>query len=220
MTTRRTALRPLTGGTLLLAGCATSVNTLSQAELNALKLESVEVVYKGENVIWWGNAEREYAAKAANDPAVTKAKAPGKAKAGEADDSADLHARLIESPEAKAYVRNRLTTAITERLTRIGQAHMHGTRPAKIVVEVHAFTIPSAAQRVVLGGAPQMLAVTLLKDARTGAELAKLDRATGAVAGNGILGVLVDQAFDDLDVRLLDAYADQVRQWLAVQTRA
>lgn len=50
----------------------------------------------------------------------------------------------------------------------------------------------------------------------TGAELGKLDRMAGAMAGNGILGVAVDQAFSDLEDRVLEAYTQNVLDWLRV----
>jgi hypothetical protein len=56
------------------------------------------------------------------------------------------------------------------------------------------------------------LAVTTIKDARTGVELAKLDQATAAPAGQGILGVVVDQG--SLEDRVPDVYVSQVRNWL------
>ena len=49
---------------------------------------------------------------------------------------------------------------------------------------VHGFVIPHAVQRVVLGGVPILAAVTTLKDARPGAELAKLDQGAAAPAGH------------------------------------
>lgn len=89
-----------------------------------------------------------------------------------------------------------------------------GTREVKLEVEVHSFLIPTAIQRVVVGGTPMMGAMTYLRDARTGAQLAKLDRMASGMAGNGVLGVLVDQAFSDLDDRVLDRWIEQVESWL------
>lgn len=81
-------------------------------------------------------------------------------------------------------------------------------------VTVHGFNIPSAARRVVLGGTPLLGAVTVLRDAQTGAELAKMDRVAAGYAGTGVLGVVADQAFDDIHDRVLNAYSGQVLDWM------
>lgn len=200
----------IAGAMMVLAGCATSTNSLSLNEVKGLKLESVEVVYAETSNIWWGNAEREYAAQAEKSGA---AEAKPKGKLAEPEDSAALHDRLVNSPEAKAYIKAKLTRAITENVASVG-SELKGQRPVKIVVTVHGLHIPSAAQRVVIGGNPTLFAITTLKDAKTGAELGKLDRISAAPAGQGLIGVLVDQGFDDLDQRVLAVYREQVRQWL------
>ena len=67
---------------------------------------------------------------------------------GIGDPAAEEHRRLVASAEGKSFVQNK----------------------------VAALIIPHAVQRVVLGGVPILAAVTTLKDARTGAELAKPGR--------------------------------------------
>ena len=77
--------------------------------------------------------------------------------------------------------------------------------------------IPSAIQRIALGGTPLLGAITVLKDGSTGSELGKLDRQAAAYAGQGWAGVAVDQAFADLEDRVLDTYVSQVQTWLSKQ---
>lgn len=204
---------------LLLAGCATVSNTLSLTEVKSLRIESIEVNYLTEDAIWWGAAEREYAEKAKAQPAAASGPARKSSKV-EVEDSVDAHARLVNSPEGKAYVKNKLSALITERIKRALGTELNGNRPVKLTVNVVSFVIPSAAQRVVLGGTPILGAVTILKDARTGAELGKMNRNAAAYAGNGVVGVLVDQGFSDLEDRLLDAYAAQVRDWLLAEPQS
>jgi hypothetical protein len=90
-----------------------------------------------------------------------------------------------------------------------------GTRPVRLEIEIKLFRIPSPLQRIVLGGSPGFVAVTVLRDAATGKELARDERPAVSYAGNGIIGVAVDQAFDDLEDRVLDQYVANVRSWLS-----
>jgi hypothetical protein len=194
----------------LIAGCATSVVSLSKSEINTLYIQSVEVKYVPDAYIWWGTAEREYAAKASVPPRPQKTSdvdLPG-------EREGDAYRELMETPAAKAYVRDKLTGMIKARLQQAVLPRFRGTRAVRLEIEVHNFNIPSPLQRIALGGTPMLGAITVLRDAKTGAELGKLDRMSGAIAGNGLLGVAVDQAFSDLEDRVVSNYADNVLDWL------
>jgi hypothetical protein len=216
----RTAGRILIGIVLTtaLAACATSVNSLTKAELETINIQAIDIKYKPDANIWWGNAEREYAAKAAPASASTK---PGKSatniKTVPGDDEGDAYRELMDTPEAKAYLRDKLAAMIKDRLNqKVLPKYRGGSRPVRLEIEVHSFFIPSPLQRAALGGSPTLAAVTVLRDATTGRELAKLDRMAAGYAGNGILGVVVDQAFDDLEDRVLDNYVTNVLNWLTI----
>jgi hypothetical protein len=59
-----------------------------------------------------------------------------------------------------------------------------------------------------------VLAVTVLKDAKSGVELARLEQGASTYAGQG-MAALVDQAIAaPLEERLVDAYVTNVRHWL------
>lgn len=205
-------------GAALLAGCATASTMLSPTEMKTLKLESIEVKYAAPDSIWWGAAEREYLAKT-NPAAAKAAAAPPSAELGTSK-NATPEPKIADTPEAKAYIETKLSTMIRERVTRAVGADLNGSRPVKLVVNVHSFVIPSPAQRLLLGGTPMLAAVTTLQDARTGAELGKMDRIAAGMAGSGAIGVLIDQAFSDLEDRVLDTYASQVRAWLVTNRQA
>jgi hypothetical protein len=202
--------------TAALAGCATSVNSLSQTELETINIQSVDIKFAPGASIWWGTAEREYAAQVA--PAAAAA-TPGKPatniKTVPGDDDGDAYRKLMETPEAKQYLRDKLAGMIRGRLNTSVLPQYRGTRPVRLEVEVHRFRIPSPLQRIALGGAPSFTAITVLRDAATGKELAKDERGAVAFAGNGIIGVAVDQAFSDLKDRVLDQYVSNVRSWLS-----
>src|SRR5262249_36629349 len=115
---------------------------------------------------------------------------------------------------AKAYLRDKLAAMLKDRVVHFVSPKFKGARPVRIEIEVHSFVIPSPLQRIALGGTPALFAITYLKDAATGAELAKLDRGAAGMAFNGVIGVLVDQAGDDLEDRVLDNYVEHLLTWL------
>jgi hypothetical protein len=197
--------------TVLLGGCATATMTLSQDELRSIRIERVEVVYAPDVVISWDKVEYEYVN---SIKAAQKDAKPWKQVSNDEKAQWEEHSRIARSPEGQAHIRGKLTDEFKRRMGETIVPQFQGDRPVILEVNLLAFSIPSPGERIMLGGAPTMGAITVLKDAKTGQELAKMDRATGAAAGNGILGVLVDQAFSDLEDRLFNAYIDQLREWM------
>jgi hypothetical protein len=204
--------------TAALSGCATSVNKLSRAEIATLNIASVDIRFAPNAHIWWGKAEREYAAQPGVQPAsgapqnppgptIETASLPG-------DRDGDDYREVMDTPEAKQYLRDKLAGMIRSRLQQTVLPNFRGTRNVRLEIVVHSFRIPSPLQRVALGGHPTLGAITTLRDATTGEELGKLDRAAASYAGNGVIGVLVDQAFSDLEDRVLEQYVSNVRSWL------
>jgi hypothetical protein len=200
---------------VLLTGCATAPSIgLSKAELASLKVEKVIVTTAPDVKIWWGRAERDYAEGKLGPQAEKPGAKPARKAADEPTSTDDQYAKIIESPEAKAYLNDRLIGMVKKRLEQDLPPKFAGNRPVNIEVQVKAFTIPSAIQRVAVGGAPVLLATATLKDAKTGATLATLEGGAAAPAGNGWLGVLVDQALADLEDRLMESYSISVSTWL------
>lgn len=197
-------------------GCATVQNSLSPTEIAALKIVGTDVHVTPATGIWWGNAEREFVEKVKSGKASVAGLPTKKVShASVGDDSTEEYSRIIESPEAKQYLRDKLRGMIEQSLQKEIVPRFQGSRAARIEVHVISFRIPSAVQRVVLGGNPLLAVVTVLKDAETGKELAKMDRMAAGMAGSGVIGVLADQAFSDLEERVLANYVMQVRTWLA-----
>jgi hypothetical protein len=206
-------LRVLLGAlSVALGGCATIHNPLSLQDIAALRIVAVTVSFKPDVEISWVAAEQEFVDRAnadrARDPKPRKVKVHD----GIGDPAAEEHRRLVASPEGQSFVQNKVAALIGDRLKRDIVPQLNGGREARLEVMVHGFVVPHAIQRATLGGVPLLLAMTTLKDARTGAELAKLDQATAAPAGQGILGLVVDQG--SLEDRVLDVYVSQVRNWL------
>jgi hypothetical protein len=193
-----------------LAACAANTASLSLTEIQALKLEAVEVVVPTDAPIIWGNAEREYAEKAlAADPAAKK-------KTGET--SEEQHDALINSAECKAYLRKKAADVLKRHVEQTVLPAYQGTRRAKLVVTLKDMTIPSALQRAFIGGVPVMIAWVSVVDATSGKTIASTPQdkpiIAAANAGNGIIGVIADQAFSDLDERLMASFANQTKGWL------
>lgn len=204
----------------LLTACATSTNLLNEGEIASMRIERVEVKFKEDASISWYKVEQEFVeremAKRTAKGGALRAKAKSVPDAHDkAPDAMSIEAQTIAaSPEAKAYVREALARLIKLRLEKDVVPEFKGARPVVLEIQVVGFVIPSAAQRLVLGGTPILAALRTLKDAKSGAELAKLDRGSAAAAGQGILGVAIEQALPDLEERLLDSFTRQTRDWL------
>lgn len=211
MVVRRPIL-PVMMFVLLLAGCATANVNLSPQELRTIRIERVDVTFTETANIYWDKAEVPYVerVRAAKAAAAAKRRRPA-----EEDEASHIeHQDIMATPEAKQYMRDTLAAELKKRLGGAILPKFQGTRRAVLEVKVHGMFIPSAVQRVVLGGSPTLTTVTVLRDSVTGQELAKLERANAAMAGNGVLGVLVDQGFSDLDERVFNKYIDNVSGWL------
>lgn len=201
---------------LALTGCAIETAGLSLSDVRSLRLEVVEVSAAPGATFWWGNAEREFAANAAG-PAGSQPKADkGKGKGESPPDSSERYAALVASPEARAFMANKASSLVKAKLTSDVLPRYQGTRRAKLVVVIQQFSIPSPIQRATLGGVPVMIADVSVVDAVTGARIAQSQKplSAAAQAGNGLVGVMVDQAFSGLEERMAASFAQRVVLWL------
>lgn len=199
-----------------ICGCATiPPSPLGQDAMARLRLDSVNVKLAPDANVVWANAEDEYVkSRPPADLGQSKVKATpaGLSPDGEGSE----YAVIAASPEAQAFVRTKAAASLKAALEKSLKPELQrGMQPVRLEVTIHLFDVPSAARRVVVGGAPLIIASAELIDAGTGAVLASRPRFVAmAYAGNGWLGVAIDQAFDDLDVRLTDQYATTYRAWL------
>lgn len=205
---------------LCLTACATSTNLLNETEIAGLRIERVDVTFSPDAIIWWGKPEREFveqelARRAAKQGALKK-RAPSVTDASDTGQNAISaeYQQIADSPEAKAYIRDSLARLVKQRIDKEITPELKGNRPVVLDITIHGFMIPSAAQRLTLGGNPTFAAVRVLKDAKTGAELGKLDQMSAAAAGQGILGVAIEQALPELEDRLMAGFIKQTRSWL------
>ncbi len=188
---------------VLLSGCAASIQPLPKKLSQTIRITRIDIKYDKKAFINWWQVEKEYADK----------------KGIKFDEDVNKHAQqqqeFLNTPEAKAFVQKRLSGVIREHFARTIQQKFRGSRPVVLEVTVKSFDLPSAGRRVLLGGHPMIGAVTVIKDAGNGVELGKHDRFVAAHAGNGWLGVLVDQAFDDLHDRVISKYTGVIYNWLS-----
>ncbi len=196
--------RPLAAALLLslgLAACTTiAPNTLSAVETANLRFTSLEVAVPEATRIAWSSAEDDYLrgrGLSMTDPALTK------------------------TPEARGHLRDLAASRLRAALERVTAKRQAGDRPARLVATIHNVNIPSAAQRVLIGGQPTVKADVAIYDARTNALLTTYTGAMGTkYTGEGVTGVLVDAAFvaggaDDLYDRAARDYAAGFEDWLA-----
>jgi hypothetical protein len=189
--------------------------SLSPQELQTIRIERVDVVYKPDAFIQWEKVALPYVEKHS-----LKTKKPWKQVMMEDEEAAkNEYQTIINSPEGKRYMQSVLTAELKKRVGAAIVPKFQGTRPVVLEITVHGLSIPGPAQRVIWGGAPVLGAATTLKDASTGEELAKLNKASGGYAGNGLLGVLIDQAFEDLEDRVFNAYIQNLSNWLSTNNR-
>ncbi|BCM83208.1 hypothetical protein [Methylobacterium indicum] len=185
---------------LCVAACNTvAPNRLSLADTAQLRFTAIEVRSTGA-AINWTSAEDDYLRSrnlSLTDPA------------------------LVRTPEAQGFIRDLAARRLQAALERALAARPEGARPARLVVTLIAADIPSAAQRILIGGSPTIRATIEIVDARTGTVLTTYSGDRGIQpAGHGVIGVMVDGALtaggmDDLYDRAANDLARRFRTWLA-----
>src|SRR4051812_28277563 len=181
---------------LPLGGCVTVSNTLPMEEVANFRVAEVKVGFAQGARVNWGDGERAYAA--------TK---------GAPATESDAYAR---TPDGQAYIRNTIASKVKAAMERHLSTGLNGSRSVRVEVAIKEITIASAIQRVLIGGNHTMSADVTLVDPKTGAVLIAFPAQTSmAMAGQGIGGAILDQAFfpDPID-RVVDSYASQYRNWL------
>jgi hypothetical protein len=192
------------GAALALAGCVTVENSLSQNDIAGMKLTGVTVSFAPNALVQFEDGIRAYAtSKAIPD---------------------DQIATAANTPEGKAYVNNMLGPRIKAEIERVMAGQLIGARPVRLDVVVKSFEMPSAVQRILIGGNRAMTADAILVDARTGAViLANPDLRTMTYTGQGVLGAAVQAGFDSsgdkgVAEKIVANYAESYRNWLLRQS--
>jgi len=198
---------------LLLAGCASIPNNpLNLNRIGTMRLQTVDVQVAPDATIWWGQAERDFAEKHGAEVTAELRKT----KAGAEEVEKNPGSAIANSPAAQAYIRQEAARRLQSGLLREVSAEMHGQEPVRLEVTIHRVSMPSAAQRAVLGGQPILAASVRLAEAGSGREIVTYPNLTVVInAGNGVVGVMVDQfATGDHFDELVGKFSAQYRQWL------
>lgn len=208
----------LAAAAVLVAACALAPpSPLTLTSAQQLRLDQVVVTVSPDAHVSWGNAAHEFVVVQRNRGLAPQ---PTNQIAASVHDpqskEADADQALAATPEGKAFIHAKVSNRLKEALERSIKSRLQGGhRSTRLEVTVKSFAIPSAVERVMIGGRPFIVASAELKDAVTGEVLAKReDLAATAIAGNGWGGVLADQLFDDLDVRVVNSYAERYHAWL------
>src|SRR3954453_5302780 len=186
-------------GALALTGCVTTENSLSANDIAAMKLTGITVSYAPDAIVVWDDGIRAYAASK-----------------GIVEDMATA----TNTPEGKAHVRNMLASRVKGDVEQQMAGQLNGTRPVRLEVVVHSFTIASAVQRIVIGGGHGMTADANLVDARTGGVLLRHPNLTANVAAaGGLVGTAVQAAIEsaakiDNTDRVPEVWGANYRDWL------
>lgn len=181
---------------MLVAGCVTVSNTLTQQQVTGFRLVNVDVAYAPDARIWWGDGEREFAA--------TR---------GMAAHDAD---KVASTPEGVQYVRGRLTQKLVDSTRRNLAGDLAGSHPVRLQILVREVHISSPIQRILVGGGHLMKADVTITDAKTGRVLSSYPNLiASAVAGQGIVGAMVEHAAADAPIdRVVANFTTRYRKWL------
>lgn len=218
----RRALPLLLALMLVVQACATAPpSPLTADAARSLRLEGVKVTMAPNASVSWANAEQEYVNAQQAKTATASGKKPitETGTTGVTDPSAatsSQYQELVQSAGGQSYIKSRVETRLSTALEGHLKPRMRvGSQAVQLDVTVHEFVVPSAIQRVVIGGVPIIKATAVLRDASTGAVLAeRKEMIAAAYAGSGWGGVLADQMMEDLDVRLVNSFAAQYGDWL------
>jgi hypothetical protein len=186
-------------GALALTGCVTVENSLSANDIAAMKLTGVTVAYVPYPIVRWDDGIRTYA--------LSK---------GIIDNSAVP----AYTPEGRAYIQALLAPRIKAGVEQAMAGELNGTRPVRLELVVHQFTIVPVVQQIVLGGDHEMSADANLVDARTGAIIIANPKLGAVIARDrrGLLGAVAEGAFtngnETMIERLADIYGKTYRSWL------
>ena len=192
---------------------------MTAQQRDALDIEQVVVEVAPDAEIWWGAAERDFAASKgctqatkvnrANSEVGGDASRPSKAPDCDYD-------AIIESAEAKAYLESRATGALRQSLVQTVESAFAGSSLAKLSVSIKTVHIVSSGQALIFGGHHFLHADFEVIDLASGEKLARYEEliVTAGYGPGGLLSIAFEAASSDPYDRLSLAYAEAVRNWL------
>ena len=185
---------------LVMAGCVTAENSLSQNDIASMNLTGVSVSFTPDAFVAWDEGERAYAAaKGLSDQQLLAA---------------------MRTQEMKDYVRGMLAPRIKAGVEQAMAGQLAGSRPVRLEIVVRHFKTPSVASRILIGSDPEMTASATLVDARTGAviiahpEIAAFVHRAGGLIGTAVTAAIDSSRNETQDGLLISRYGQMYREWL------
>jgi hypothetical protein len=182
-----------------LGGCMLPTNTLSKADIATFKLADIRVsVAPGAKIIWYEPLQAYAAAKKIPD---------------------EQYVDAIKTEEAKAHVNSLLASKVKGAMEKEMGAALNGARPVRLEIAVTQFLVPTAPQRLLVGGVYAINADITLVDAKSGAVLiAHPNLGASLHAEGGVVGVVAQAVVDSVGRPASDSLIDQLatiyRIWL------
>ena len=175
-----------------LGACATVTNKLKPGDVNSFHLTEIDIKYAKDANIQWENGRRAYAE--ANNIPFSQA------------------AFADPTPESRKFIRDLLAKRIRTIVENDLRPVMVGSRPVRLVITVHHFTIASVVQRALLGGGHMMVAAAKLVDVETGTTILDHPSVMGMRgAAAGLTGVALEAAYEAVtDPENMGKYANPV----------
>lgn len=206
-----------------LTACATGPkNPMTAQQIKSLDIDVINVTVKPSTEISWGEGETAYAeSKGCEKPepiTATDGDAYNTAAAENKPQDCDYDA-LVDSPEAQAFMADRLTTLLQDALETQTAPAFQGTTPARLDVEVIGLHIVSGGQAVLIGGNHTLQATLNVVEIGSGKTIAA-NPELAALAGygpGGLISLIVEATSKDPVVRLSAGYASAARKWIGAE---
>ena len=172
----------------LAASCATTAtNTLPQAKRDSLRIDAVELSFAPDGWVAWSDALHEFQASG-----------------------------VADTPEARReFLKRKAIGPIKAALDAEIIPAFRGNDRARLKVVVRSVSVPSALQRILVGGQHTIVASVQVVDARSGQTLVEAADFNGMSRGGaGPLQLAIEQAFPHPIDRVSRNFSAALKRWL------
>ena len=203
-----------------LGACASAPdNPMTAQQRQSLRIDQIAVEAASDVDIWWGAAERDFAASKGCEQ-ETAERRPSSEVASTGATKAKLpncdYDELIETPEARAYLKARAADQLERILAQKVQPGFTGSAPAKLSVLIRQVYIVSGTQAMIFGGTHILRADFEVTDLASNRRLARYEdlTVTAGYGPGGVISLAFESASRDPYSRLSLDYAEAVNEWL------
>jgi hypothetical protein len=208
----------LMGSLLLLAGCVTDApQPLSRAEVQALKIERVNVTVAPDATVIWNAGALAYAEqKGLKRPTANSTDGESGVLSGADSQYLANFDSLTKSEEGKAFTRGRAAQLVKDGVTQALAGQITGKRPARIEIVLKRVIVQNPLLRILVENQDALVADATIVDVATGRSLASFPALTITQQNaGGVVGVILDPAIRGESVpRMAKLYGERLRDWL------